>query len=439
MGITSDRSSPEKPDRPAPVSRQVAGFRFKTALRALNYRNFRLYMSGQVVSLVGTWMQTVAQSWLVYRLTGSAFLLGAVGFASQIPVFLLGPIGGAVADRFNRHKVVIITQCSFMVLAFTLALVTLSEAVQIWHIFVISSLIGTVTAFDMPARQSLIAQLVRKEDLMSAIALNSSVFNSARIIGPAVAGILVAIIGEGWCFFVNGASFLAVITVLTMMRVSAPARDAGPGSALTRTLEGFRFVRATGALRSLLLLLGMASIMGIPYTVLMPVFAHQVLGTDAQGMGILIGATGAGALIGSLSFAARTDIKGLGRLLGLALSGFGLSLILFSLSRSFWLSVALLAPAGFCQMTHLACTNTLLQSIAPDRLRGRIMSIYSMMLIGMAPIGSFLAGVVAQKAGAPVTVMLGAAGCLLGAIVFLSRLQAFLPQVQRLVSDRTRI
>jgi MFS family permease len=437
MGITAYKSSTDKPDQSARVDPDERNFRFRAALRALNYRNFKLFMSGQVISLVGTWMQTVAQSWLVYRLTGSSFLLGSVGFVSQFPVFLLAPIGGAVADRFDRHKVVITTQITFMLLAFTLSLVTLLGVVQIWHIFLISSLIGVVTAFDMPARQSFIAQMVNKEDLMSAIALNSSIFNSARIIGPAVAGILVAIIGEGWCFFANGTSFIAVIVGLLMMKVSAPINREGPGSTLAKTLEGFRFVRGTVALRNLLLLLGLASIMGMPYTVLMPIFAHQVLGSGAQGMGILMGATGAGALMGSLRLAARTNVKGLGRMLGLALAGFGLSLILFASSRSLWLSVLLLMPAGFCQMTHLACTNTLLQTIVPDRLRGRVMAIYSMMLIGMAPFGAFLAGVIAQKLGAPVTVSLGATGCLLAALAFLSRLHVFHPQVQRLISART--
>jgi MFS family permease len=437
MGMTVYNGSTDKACQSPPVDPSEKNSRFKSALRALNHPNFKLFMSGQVISLVGTWMQTVAQSWLVYRLTGSSFLLGSVGFVSQIPVFLLAPIGGAVADRFDRHKIVITTQTVFMLLAFTLSLVTLLDAVQIWHIFLLSSLIGVVTAFDMPARQSFIAQMVDKEDLMSAIALNSSIFNSARIIGPAIAGILVAIIGEGWCFFANGTSFIAVIVGLLMMKVGAPKNKEGPGSTLTKTLEGFRFVRGTAALRDLLLLLGLASIMGMPYTVLMPVLAHQVLGSGAQGMGILMGATGVGALLGSLSLAARTNVKGLGRLLGIALAGFALSLILFAFSRSLWLSVLMLMPAGFCQMTHLACTNTLLQIIAPDSLRGRVMAIYSMMLIGMAPFGAFFAGVVAQKLGAPVTVLLGATGCLLGALAFLSRLHIFHPQVQRLISART--
>jgi|WetSurMetagenome_2_1015567.scaffolds.fasta_scaffold09364_7 MFS family permease len=436
MGMTGHNSSADKPYQSPTVGPGAQKPRFKAALRALNYRNFKLFMGGQVISLVGTWMQTVAQSWLVYRLTGSSFLLGSVAFVSQIPVFLLAPIGGAVADRFDRHKVVITTQIVFMVLAFTLSLITILDAVQIWHIFLLSSLIGVVTAFDMPARQSFIAQLVDKKDLMSAIALNSSMFNSARIIGPAIAGILVAIVGEGWCFFANGTSFVAVIVGLLMMKVSVPINAQTPGSTLNRTLEGFRFVRRTAALRNLLLLLGLASVMGMPYTVLMPIFARQVLGSGARGLGILLGATGVGALLASISFAARTNVKGLGRLLGTALAGFGLSLILFAFSRSFWLSVLLLLPAGFCQMMHLACTNTLLQTMAPDRLRGRLMAIYSMMLIGMAPFGAFFSGLAAQKLGAPVTVSLGGAGCLLGALGFLSRLHVFRPQVQQLMSAR---
>jgi MFS family permease len=387
-------------------------------LRALQYRNYRLFCAGQLISLIGTWMQNVAQAWLVYRLTGSPVLLGAAGFSAQIPVFLLAPVGGVVADRYNRHRLVIATQTASLLLAFVLAALTLSGTVRVWHIFVLSALLGVVNAFDIPARQSFIVSLVAKPDLINAIALNSSMFNASRILGPAIAGILVAGIGEGWCFFANGASYIAVIIGLLMMHVPRHQLVAQPDSPLSRMAEGFRFVIQRPPIHALLMLLGVVSFTGMPYAVLMPVFAHRILHGDARALGWLMGSTGIGALAGALTLASRRDLKGLGRWVAFAAMGFGAGLIAFSLSRTFWLSAAILALCGFAMMIQMGSSNTLIQSMSPDRLRGRVMSVYSMMFMGMAPFGALLAGAVADRLGAPLTVAGGGAISMVAAAVF---------------------
>ena len=415
-------SHPGSPSRKLPVT-----------LRALRHRNFQLFFSGQLISLIGTWMQNIAQSWLVYRLTGSSLLLGAVGFAGQIPVFLIAPIGGATADRYNRHRVVIATQVASMLLAFVLAGLTLSGRVQVWHIFVLAALLGVVNSFDIPGRQSFLVDMVGKEDLMNAIALNSSMFNGARIVGPAIAGVLVASIGEGWCFFANGISYIAVIGGLLMMRVEAPRKLAVGSSPWEHIVEGFRFVMSAGPIRTLLLLLGLVSLVAMPYTVLMPVFADRILHGGARGLGILMGSTGIGALLGALTLASRSGLSGLGRWIALSCGGFGVFLILFSLSRSFWLSTALLVPVGFCMMLEMSSSNTLIQAMVPDELRGRVMAVYSMMFMGMAPFGALLAGALADRIGASVTVALGAIACVGGAILFGMRLPNLRVEARQLI------
>jgi MFS family permease len=392
--------------------------RWQVAGRALRHRNFQLFFSGQLISLIGTWMQSVAQAWLVYRITGSSLKLGAVGFASQFPVFLVAPLGGMVADRLNRRHVVIATQIASMVLALVLALLTLTGRVQVWHIFVLAALLGVVNAFDIPGRQAFLVDMVGKEDLMNAIALNSSMFNGARIIGPAIAGILVAKIGEGWCFFANGISYIAVIIGLQMMRVERPARRASPASPWAHIIEGFRFVRHTAPIRAILFLLGLVSLVAMPYTILMPIFADKILHGGARGLGILMGATGVGALLGALTLASRSGVQGLGKWVAFSCGGFGVSLILFSLSRNFWLSAALLLPVGFGMMLQMSASNTLIQAMVPDHLRGRVMAVYSMMFMGMAPFGAFLGGALADRLGAPLTVSMGAVACVGGAALF---------------------
>ena len=402
-------------------------------LRALRHRNFQLFFSGQLISLIGTWMQSVAQAWLVYRLTGSSFLLGSVGFASQFPVFVVAPLGGIVADRWNKQRVVIGTQTASMILAFILAGLTLTETVRVWHIFVLAALLGVVNAFDIPGRQSFLVDMVGKEDLMNAIALNSSMFNGARIIGPAIAGVLVAKIGEGWCFFANGVSYIAVIIGLFLMRVALPVYRKPEASPLAHIIEGFRFVRHTAPIRAILVLLGLVSFVAMPYTVLMPIFADRILHGGARALGLLMGATGVGALLGALTLAAKTGVRGLGRWVALACGGFGVSLILFAYARNLWLSVFFLLPVGFCMMLQMSSSNTLIQVMVPDDLRGRVMAVYSMMFMGMAPFGAFFAGALADRLGAPMTVSLGAIATIGGAALFWLRLPSFRVEARRLI------
>jgi MFS family permease len=402
-------------------------------LRALKHRNFQLFFGGQLISVTGTWMQTVALSWLVYRLTGSTLLLGTVGFASQIPILLVAPLGGTMADRHNRQRIVIGTQTASMVLAFLLAALTLTGKVQVWHILVLATLLGVANAFDVPARQAFLVDMVGREDLMNAIALNSTTFNGARIVGPAVAGILVAMIGEGWCFFANAVSYVAVIVGLMMMQVRRPVQKPPSGSPLTHILEGFRFVRHARPIRAILLLLALISLAAMPYTVLMPVFADRILHGGARGLGILMSATGVGALLAALALASRTGIRGLGRWVAYSCGGFGVALVLFASSRSFWLSAALLVPAGFCMMLQLVSSNTLIQTMTPDHLRGRVMSVHSMMFMGMAPFGALMGGALAHRLGAPLTVALGGVACVGGAVWFGRNLPKIVMEARRLI------
>jgi len=401
-------------------------------LRALRHRNFQLFFSGQLISLVGTWMQSVAQAWLVYKITKSSFQLGAVGFAGQIPVFLIAPIGGAVADRLNRHRLVIATQTASMVLAAILAWLTLSHRVEIWHIYVLGTLLGVVNAFDIPGRQSFLVDMVGKEDLMNAIALNSSMFNGARVVGPAIAGIMLIRLGEGWCFAANAISYIAVIAGLLFMNVNNRPRLTET-SPLEDIAEGFRWVNSTKIIRALLLLIGLISLVGMPYTVLMPVFSDAILHQGARGLGILMGATGVGALFGALTLASKTGVKGLGRWVAISCAGFGLSVLLFSFSRIFWLSTALLVPAGYAVMLQMACSNTLIQTMVPDQLRGRVIAAYTMMFMGMAPFGALFGGALAHRFGAPITVGAGGVACLLGAFWFWRQLPALRIEARRLI------
>ena len=410
----------------------MSSVRWATTLRALRHRNFQLFFSGQLISLVGTWMQNVAQAWLVYRLTGSAWLLGVVGFSNQIPVLLFAPIGGTTADRSDRRRLVIATQVASMTLAAILAWLTLSHRVHVGHILVLAALLGVVNAFDIPGRQSFLIDMVGREDLMNAIALNSSMFNGARMVGPAVAGILIARIGEGWCFAANAISYVAVIAGLLLMKVQCPLRS-NTSSPLADIVEGFRWANSVKVIRALLLLIGLISLVGMPYTVLMPVFADKILHGGARGLGILMGATGVGALFGALTLASREGVKGLGRLAAWSCAGFGIGLLLFSFSRWFWLSTVLLLPIGYSVMLQMASTNTLIQTMVPDQLRGRVMALYSMMFMGMAPFGALLGGALAQRMGAPATVAVGGVACLLGASWFGRELPALRIEARRMI------
>jgi MFS family permease len=392
-----------------------------------------LFFGGQLISLIGTWMQSVAQAWLVYKLTGSAVMLGFVGFSGQIPVFLFASIGGAIADRHNRHRIIIITQTVAMLLAFALAALTLTNRVQVWHVFALASLLGVTNALDIPTRQAFVVDMVSRDDVMNAIALNSFMVNGARIIGPAIAGVLITTIGEGWCFLANAVSYIAVIVGLLLMKIKVQRHVTLPGSTLASIIEGFRYVRHTRPVRALLLLLGVVSLIGMPYVVLMPIFADRILRRGASGLGLLMGASGVGALVGALSLAARQGIRGLGRWVAFSAAGFGTGLILFSLSRWFGLSIVLLLPVGFSMMIQMASSNTLIQAMVPDNLRGRVMAVYSIMFMGMAPFGALLAGALAHSLGAPATVAICGAVCIVAAVVFWLRSPAFRYEARQVI------
>ncbi|HKV46496.1 MAG TPA: MFS transporter [Candidatus Acidoferrales bacterium] len=421
----------ETPSHQSPAAQRRS--RMQDMVRSLRHPNFQLFFSGQLISLIGTWMDTIAEAWLVYRLTNSSLLLGIAGFASQIPVFLLAPIGGVVADRFNRHRVVIATQASSMVLASILCYLTLTKRVTVIDVIMLAALMGCVNAFDIPARQAFLVDMVGRGDLMNAIALNSSMFNGARIVGPAVAGILVAAIGEGWCFFANAVSYIAVIAGLLLMKIEPTNTGQSGGSPIEHIMEGFRFVRNTAPIRAILLLLGLVSLVGMPYSVLMPVFATKILHGNAGTLGVLMGATGVGALIGALLLASRTELRGLGRFVFISCAGFGGSLIVFSFSHWYVLSVALLVPVGFCMMVQMASSNTLIQAMVPDTLRGRTMAVYSMMFMGMAPLGALLAGGAADRIGAPWTVALGGVVAIIGAVAFARHLPKIRVEARQLI------
>jgi MFS family permease len=363
-------------------------------------------------------MQSVAQAWLVYRLTGSSLALGAVSFTGQVPVFLLATVGGAVADRASRHRLLLATQSAAMVFAFLLAALTLSGRVVLVHVFVLAAALGCVNAFDIPIRQSFVVEMVGPEDLGNAIALNSSMVNGARLVGPAIAGLVVNAIGEGWCFVANGVSFLAVITGLLAMRVEARASSGARPPGLRHAVQGFRFVAGHPMVRALLALLGFTGIAGMPYMVLMPMFADRILHGGPRALGILMGASGCGALLGALALAGRRDARGLGRWVVASVAVFGLCLVAFSRSQSFWLSVCLLVPAGAGMMIEIAAINTLVQTFTPDSVRGRVMAVYTMMFLGTAPFGALLAGSVADHVGPEPTVAVGGALCVVAALLF---------------------
>ncbi len=389
--------------------------------RALQHRNFQLFFAGQLVSLIGTWMQSTAQLWLVYKLTGSAALLGVFGFASQIPILLLASLGGYVADHYDRHRGVVWTQAASMVLAFLLSVLTLTGRIRVWQIIVIAFLVGVVNAFDVPIRQAFLVQMVGREDLPNAIALNSAIFNGARVVGPAVAGFAIVWMGEGRCFFLNGISFLAVIAALLAMRMARKAIAPAEGSAFRNFVEGFRFAMSDLPIRSALLLLALLSLLGLQYSVFLPIFATDILHKGARGMGLLMSFAGVGALLGALHFAARTSYKGLARWIAGTSAAAATGLILFSQSRVFWLSAAVLFLVGFAATVQMAATNTVTQSRVPDALRGRVMAVYATMFMGIQPVGALLAGGVAKHIGAPMTLAIFGVVLLLGAIVFTLR------------------
>ncbi|HEY1373783.1 MAG TPA: MFS transporter [Candidatus Binatia bacterium] len=390
----------------------MPGLSFTASLgRSLRHRNYRLYLTGQLVSVCGTWMQQVALSWLVYRLTGSATLLGAVGFASQIPIFALSPIGGVVSDRYPCRRILLLTQSLALVQALVLAALTISGRVQVYHLLLLGTVLGIVYAFDMPARQTFVNRLVSVEDLPNAIALNSSMINAARIIGPSLAGILVAALGEGFCFLLNALSYLAVLWALLAMNVSESGTHAHHASIAHSLAEGVRYIAADAPIRTLLILLGTFGLLGMPYTTLMPVFAAKVHNGGADALGVMMGAVGLGALTGALFLARRAQLRGIGKVIVAAGVGFGLGLMVFTAAPVFSLSLAVLLVVGFCWMVLIAASNTVLQALAAERVRGRVMSVFSMSLVGMAPFGSLMMGLLADRYGAPIVVAAGGGCC----------------------------
>jgi MFS family permease len=401
-----------------------------TRFRALQHRNFQLFIGGQLVSMIGTWMQSTAQLWLVYKLTGSAALLGVFGFANQVPILFLASIGGYVGDRYNRHLSVIWTQTAAMVLAFLLAALTLAQVIQVWHLIAIAFLVGIVNAFDVPIRQAFLVQMVGKEDLPNAIALNSSIFNGARVVGPAIAGLAIVWIHEGWCFFLNGVSFLAVIGALLAMRIPKTEMKRGDESPFRTFIQGFRFAMSDRPVRAALLLLSLLSLLGLQYSVVLPIFAKDILHRDAGGFGLLMSFAGVGAVLGALHFAARTDYKGLAKWIAATSTICAICLIVFSESKTFWLSSMVLVVVGFAATSQMAATNTLIQIRVPDELRGRVMAVYATMFMGVQPIGALLAGVIAKKIGAPYTLTIFGVLVLAGSLFFLFRVVMRLRQQQ---------
>jgi len=391
-------------------------------LRALSYRNYRLFFGGQVVSLVGTWITTTATNWLVYRLTHSALLLGVVGFAGQFPAFLLGPLAGIYVDRWNRHRLLVVTQTVSMLQSFALAVLTLTGRITVPWIVALSIVQGVVNAFDMPGRQAfLLTMIENRQDLGNAIALNSSMVNVARLVGPSIAGVLIAAASEGWCFLIDGFSYIAVIIALLRMRIAKTKPPSSTHHPIQQFREGFAYAFGFPPIRSIILLLALVSLVGVPYSVLMPVFATQIFHGGPHTLGFLMTASGCGALLGALWLAARRSVVGLGRVIPMASALFGAGLIAFALMRTprtFWIALLCLTVAGFGFMVQMASSNTVIQTIVDDEKRGRVMSFYTMAFLGTVPFGSLIAGSLSSRIGAPNTLIIGGLCCLIGAAFF---------------------
>lgn len=366
-------------------------------------------------------MQSTAQLWLVYKLTGSAALLGVFGFVNQVPILFLASIGGYIGDRYNRHRGVIATQTASMVLAFILAGLTLTGSIRVWELMLIAFLVGVVNAFDVPIRQAFLVQMVGREDLPNAIALNSSIFNGARVVGPAIAGFAIFWFGEGWCFFLNGLSFVAVIVALLMMRIERTVTKPSTGSPLKNFMQGFHWVMNDFPVRSALLLLSVLSLFGLQYSVFLPIYAQEILKGNARTLGLLMSAAGVGAVLGALQFAARTHYKGLARWIATTSMTCAVALIIFSQARVYWVCMMILFVVGFAATSQMAATNTLIQNRVPDELRSRVMAVYATMFMGVQPVGALIAGGVAKRFGAPHTLTVFGSLVLLGCLVFLSR------------------
>jgi MFS family permease len=409
---------------------------FSHAWRALRHRNFRLFFGGQTISLIGTWMTRVATSWLVYRLTKSALLLGTVGFAGQIPTFLLAPIAGVIVDRIDRRKVLVWTQTLAMVQSLALAWLTLSHRITISEVLALSAMQGIINAFDMPGRQSFMVKMVEdRADLSNGIAINSSMVNAARLVGPSLAGVLIAATSEGWCFLVDGVSYIAVIASLLMMRLPRSQEQRADASMVAQLKDGWTYVAGSVPIRSILMLFALLSLMGWPFMVLMPVFAAQVLQGGPHTLGFLMGAVGVGSLISALSLVMRRSVRGLTKVIPIAAVVFGIGLISFGLSRLYWLSLLTMLVTGFGMMQGLTSSNTIIQTLVDENMRGRVMSYYTMAFVGMAPFGSLLAGTLAHAIGAQRTVIVSGAACIVGGIWFASRLRAIRTEMRPIYQE----
>jgi MFS family permease len=405
--------------------RNNEGGTINTIFRSLKYRNYRLFFCGQSLSLIGTWMQKLAMGWLVYRLTDSALWLGVVSFAGDIPCFFLTPFGGVAADRYRKQTLLIITQVLAMLQALVLALLVLSDAAAIWHLILLNISLGVINAFDMPTRQAFVIEMVEKrEDLGNAIALNSSMVNVARLLGPSIAGLLVAVSGEGVCFLVNAASYFAVIVSLFLMKVNPAKAKLEKATAWQQIKGGFRYAFGLAPIKYIILLLALVSLTGMPYVVLMPIFARDILHGGPSTLGFLMGASGVGALIGAGYLARRKTVLGLGKVAALSACLFGGGVIAFSQSTLMWVSMLLVLLTGLGMMILMASTNTILQTIVEDDMRGRVMSFYTVAFLGVAPFGSLLAGGLAHGIGATTTLLIGGVCCILGAIAFAMKLPA---------------
>lgn len=399
--------------------------------RSLQHRNYRLFFSGQTISLIGTWMQRIALSWLVYRMTGSEVLLGVVGFVAQIPSFLLAPVAGVLIDRWSRYRVLLVTQVISMIQAGILAWLSLTGTLEIWHIIVLSLVLGCINAFDMPARHSFVIDMVEnKDDMGNAIALNSMMFNGARLIGPSVAGVVLATTGEGVCFLINALSYIFIIISLLAMRVPAIGEKKKETKIFSELKEGFAYAFGFPPIKSIILLLGLVSLMGASYQVLMPVYAKDILHGDSHTFGFLMGAAGAGALLGAVYLASRESVMKLGRLIPAATALLSVGLVALAFNSSFLVSMFLMFFTGLGMMAQAAASNTIIQTITDDDKRGRVMSLYTMALMGAAPFGSLLAGWMAKLLGTPWTIFIGGAVCLIGALVFYKRLPTLKKIVQ---------
>lgn len=397
--------------------------RMNTVFRSLRHRNYKLFFAGQSISLIGTWMQRIALPWLVYHMTGSALLLGVVGFASQIPTFILSPVAGVITDRWPKYRVLLITQIASLIQAAFLAFLSLTGFIEVWEIIVLGVLLGCINSFDVPSRHSFVIEMVEgKEDIGNAIALNSMMFNGARLIGPSVAGIILASTSEGICFFINAVSYLFVIASLLMMRINSKPVNTDKKAVLQELKEGFRYTFGFAPIKHLIILLTISSLLGMSYTVVMPVFAKETLHGGSNTYGFLMGAAGFGALIGALILASRRSVITLGRVVPASAVLFGTGLIALSFSKNLLLSLFLMIFIGLGMMMQTASTNTILQTITDDDKRGRVMSFYTMAVMGSAPFGSLLAGTMAKSFGTSVTIFIGGFASVIGALFFLRKL-----------------